>query len=133
MIDWIFGALLIGFFLYYLYRRDDFEQDILDRGGFGMSRNDAVVIVALQDIDRSQQIYYVGRIFNPESVLSNAKDFTDFIFNSEVYENRERALSRAKELDNMERSEYGVSIYDALSSYTFGDAVTKFNKRQYVS
>lgn len=104
-----------------------------EEGPHLMSKNDAAVIVVLKDIDKSKDIYYVGHLFNPQSSLAKTEYFTDFIFKSECYEAREKAVDRAKFLDKEQKTEYGVLVYDGMQDLTFGEAISKFNSKRYVS
>lgn len=131
----ILWALVISFIvIFWAMMKTDKELMTQNAtGGMGlMALNKATVIVVMQDIDYSQEIYYVKQIFNPESSLANYKYFAEFIFYSDVYESREKAVSRAKELERLERTDRGILVYDGFSSFTFGDAMAKFNAKSYV-
>lgn len=131
--------LLLGWLMYMFISRgniwqNNVETDEHTNGGFGLvAKNNAIVIVVMQDIDKTREIYYVGELFNPESALANDKYFASFIFHSDCFESRDKAVSVAKQMDSSRRTQHGVLVYDALSALTFGEVMLKFNRMEYAS
>lgn len=90
-----------------------------------MSKNNAILVVPLADIDYSKTIYYVGEVYNPESILKTPKDFSDFIFHSNVYETQSKAVLHAHESNESRDTTHGILVFDEWQQYTFGDVIIK--------
>ena len=102
--------------------------------GKKMGINNATVIVVLKEHDSGNENYFVKQIHNPDNVLSTSKYFHEFIYYSDVFVNRHRAVEHAKELEYTEYTSRGILIYDALSSHTLAEAMMKIDKKTgYVS
>lgn len=96
---------------------------------FKMGLNNATVIIVMQEFDKTGEVYYVNQIHNPDSTLASPNYFADTIFTSETYSDRKKAVERALELEEFETTSRGILIYDALSSYTYGEILNKMDSK----
>lgn len=131
MFEFICWVILAAIVAYYILRPIGMQPPDQQPNQFGyvsqMSLKNAILVVELTDIDNENKVWYVGECHNPESTVAHDVSFCDFIFHSSCYEDKDKALRHAEELQLEIRSRFGVLVYDGYSNYTFGQIASRFN------
>lgn len=125
MIELMYIFLMIGFVVigFKMLKINNTSETII------MSRNNAILVVQMKDIDGEGEVYYLAEVENPESTVANVRDFSDFIFNSNVFLTRNKAWEEAKRIQHENPTKRGVLIYDKFSDLTFGQTTTKLRSQ----
>jgi hypothetical protein len=113
----IICALVAYFYKIFVIDKES-ESLVMDDNG--------TLIVVLQEFDKGNELYYVHQTCDPYSAISYEDEFMSNISFSEVYSDRNRAVNRAKELEQYSPTCHGILVFDALSPYTLGEIMSKF-------